>query len=456
MLKKTILFFFGVFLMCSLSLPAFHGAEAARGKNNAKKRTESQQDAAAPKDAAHSGTKAAGKNTGSDAVIHANSREAILMEVYSGQTLFEQDADARIEPASFTKVLTLYLVFEALQQGLIHMEDEVYISKEAWATGGSKMFVDVGSKVPVEELIKGIAVVSGNDACVAMAEHLNGSVDAFVAAMNNKAQELGMTNSHFMNPHGLPADGQITSARDMAKLGVSYLQRFPESLRFHSMREYSYNNINQGNRNRLLFKDETVDGLKTGFVTAGGYHLAATSQKEGMRLLAVVMGAENPHVREVEALKLLSYGFHHYALLQPFTPNDAVTNIKVWKGEKDSLDLYPADRVNLLVPRAQKNSVKWEVHAPQDITAPVQMRQEMGDVTLLLDGVPKKTVPLMAKEEIPRAGFFKRCWHTILQIHKINWLLVGGIAGGIILVLLLAFLLLNRRPATRRVRPRGL
>ncbi len=266
-------------------------------------------------------------------------RSAILVDVSTGSTLFEQNADELIEPASFTKILTLYLLFEAMQQGKVSMSEGAWVSETAWRTGGSKMFVGVGTKVPLEDLIKGIAVVSGNDACVAVAEHLHGSLDTFVEAMNRKARELGMAQSHFLNPHGLPADGQITTAKEMAILDTAYLQRFPESLRFHSMREYTYNEITQYNRNHLLLKDSTVDGLKTGFVEAGGYHLAATAQRDGMRLLAVVMGAERPAIREREALKLLNYGFRNFTMVLPFPDGQPVKTIKVWKGIQDQVDL---------------------------------------------------------------------------------------------------------------------
>lgn len=175
---------------------------------------------------------------------------------------------------------------------------------------------------------------------MAAAEHLSGSVDAFVDAMNRKARELGMNNTHFLNPHGLPADGQVTTARDMALLDSSYLKRFPDALRFHSMREYTYNNITQYNRNRLLLKDSTVDGLKTGFVTASGYHLAATARRDGMRLLAVVMGASTPAIREREALKLLNFGFRYYSLVQPFPEGQPLATVKVWKGVKDEVGLF--------------------------------------------------------------------------------------------------------------------
>lgn len=377
-------------------------------------------------------------------------RSAILVDVTNGSTLFEQNADELIEPASFTKILTLYLLFDALQQGKIKAGDEAWVSETAWRTGGSKMFVGVGTKVPLEELTKGIAVVSGNDACVVVAEHIHGSLDTFVEAMNRKARELGMVQSHFLNPHGLPVDGQITTAREMAKLDTSYLQRFPESLRYHSMREYAYNEITQYNRNHLLLKDSTVDGLKTGFVEAGGYHLAATAQRDGMRLLAVVMGAQRPAIREREALKLLNYGFRNFALVRPFPEGQPIRTIKVWKGIQDQVDLYTQEEASFTISQAQKQQLRWEVQAPEEITAPVQAGQPLGQVVFSVGDQPRRTVPLITKHNIEMAGWFKRTWQTVIRVDKINWKWVGMIFGGVFVLVVLALFISSRRSRSRR------
>jgi len=383
--------------------------------------------------------------------LEINAESAVLMEVGSGTILFESHADKIIEPASFTKVLTLYLVFESLQKNLIGLTDDIFISEKAWRTGGSKMFVEVNAKVRLDELIRGIAVVSGNDACVAVAEQLYGSVEAFVNAMNRKAKELGMNNSQFQNPHGLPAEGQVTTARDMATLDASYLKRFPESLQYHSMREYTYNNITQHNRNRLLVKDPSVDGLKTGYVAAAGYHLSATGERDGMRLLAVVMGAKTPGIREREALKLLNYGFRNYALIQPFPKEQAVTTLKVWKGLKDSLDLYPAEEASLLVTQQEKSAVRSEIEVPPDVTAPVSDQQAIGKLIFYINNQPRKTVALVSHEEIARAGWFKRSWQTIAKIRlpDISWKWLSIISGGIFVGALLFMFVLNRRSSKR-------
>lgn len=238
-----------------------------------------------------------------------NARSAILIDMENGSIMYEQNADAPIAPASITKILSLYLVFEAIKEGQVQLTDKVEVSSRAANTGGSRMGLRAGIRVPLEELIKGMAVVSGNDACVAVAEHISGSVDRFVYKMNAKARELGMTNSRFMTPNGLPAAGQVTTARDISKLSIAYLKRFPESLAIHSMQAYAYGRNAHHNANRLLGRCPGVDGIKTGFVCASGYNISATARRGGMRILAVVMGSRTPWIRLTETEKLLEAGF---------------------------------------------------------------------------------------------------------------------------------------------------
>ncbi len=240
---------------------------------------------------------------------HVNARSAILLDMESGRVLFEQNADYLIAPASITKILTLYLVFEAIKQGHVSLSDKVEVSTRAASAGGSRMGLKAGARVPMGEIIKGMAVVSGNDACVAAAEHISGSVERFVVKMNAKARELGMTRSHFMTPNGLPAEGQVTTAHDIARLSVAYIHRFPESLTIHSMQSYAYGRRAHHNANRLLGKCPGVDGLKTGFVCASGYNISATARRSNTRILAVVMGAHNPWIRCSEAERLIEEGF---------------------------------------------------------------------------------------------------------------------------------------------------
>lgn len=392
---------------------------------------------------------AASAATGDLSPGQVESKAAILMDVVSGVTLFEQNPDDLIEPASFTKILTLYIIFEAIQQGKIHLTDEVLISDTAWRTGGSKMFVGVGTKVPLEELIKGIAVVSGNDACVAAAEHVYGSLSTFVDAMNRKAQELGMTKSRFANPHGLPAEGQVTTARDMATLDAAYINRFPDVLKYHSLHDYTYNNITQYNRNHLLLRDSTVDGLKTGFVDGSRYHLSATAKRDGLRLLAVVMGAASPAVREREAAKLLNYGYRNFTKVQPIADGQPAKVVKVWKGVKDAVDVFPVETTSFTVSQAQKQALRWEVHTPEEVSAPIQAGQVIGDMVFYIGDQPKRTIKLVTREDVELAGWFKRAWQSLLRVGSIDWRWALGISGGIVVLIGLGVLLANRRSGIR-------
>ena len=245
--------------------------------------------------------------------FQVNARSAILIDMSEGRVLFEQNADAPIPPASITKLITLYLVFDAIKDGRIHLWDTVRVSSLAAGTGGSRMGLKAGRDVQLQELIRGAAVVSGNDACVALAEHLCGNVETFVRRMNTKARELGMTHTVFMTPNGLPANGQVTTARDISKLSMAYLRRFPESLAIHSMQSYTYINNTHHNANRLLGKCPGVDGLKTGFVCAAGYNITATAKRGDTRILAVVLGAPSAGIRTAQTTKLIEAGFQKLA-----------------------------------------------------------------------------------------------------------------------------------------------
>jgi D-alanyl-D-alanine carboxypeptidase (penicillin-binding protein 5/6) len=241
--------------------------------------------------------------------LQLTARSAILMDMTTGRILYTQNADAAIQPASITKVLTLYVADEAILEGKIHPRDRVKISRKAGRTGGSKMFLQAGSELPLEELLKGMAVVSANDASVAVAEYIAGDTETFVERMNRKARELGMERSYFRNPNGLPAKGQVTTAKDILILARAYLQRFPESLSIHSQQYFTYRDITQHNRNSLLHRYPNADGLKTGWVQKAGYHIVATAKRGDTRLIAVVMGAKNPKIRARETERLLDEGF---------------------------------------------------------------------------------------------------------------------------------------------------
>lgn len=347
-----------------------------------------------------------------------NAKSAVLMDGDTGEILVENKKDYRIPPASFAKILTLYIVFDMIKRGRLKFDDKVFVSKKAWRTGGSKMFIEVNSKVEVQELIKGIAIVSGNDACVALAEHIYGSTDIFVNVMNETAQKLGMKNSRFTNPHGFPKGRQFTTSYDMALLARSYIRNFPEVLQFHSKQEYTYGGIRQRNRNGLLRQDSSVDGLKTGYTEKGGYHLLATAKRGNQRLIAVVMGAETPAIREKEARKLLNYGYRNYELLSLFSKGQVLAKVPVWKGVRDTVSLVPADSGIMTIPVEYKDAIHEEREVPSEVVAPVHLGQVIGKVIVKLNADIIKSVPLVADHEVHKAGLFKSFSHSVYLMGK--------------------------------------
>ncbi len=344
-------------------------------------------------------------------ILSVRAKSSVLMEYASGKILQQQNKDEQIPPASFAKMLTLYVVFDLIGKGQATLGDEVFISEKAWRTGGSKMFVREGERVPLEELIKGIAVVSGNDACVAVAEHFFGSEEAFVKVMNETANRLGMTNSHFTNPHGLPSRGQLTTAHDMALLATHYLKDFPQVLQYHSLKEYTFSDIRQYNRNRLLRRDDSVDGLKTGFTVASGYHLLATANREGRRLISVLMGATSPAVRTEESAKLLNYGYRRYAFLDVFQEPGTVFEIPVFKGKEDSIGVVGARNPMLIVPEEFKDKLERRDTLPEYLIAPVEHQQVVGEYVVRLEGRLLASIPLIAGGSVERAGLRKVLTH---------------------------------------------
>ena len=341
-----------------------------------------------------------------------------------------------------------------IKNGKIQLTDEVYISKKAWETGGSKMFVELGSKVPLEELMKGIAIVSGNDACVAVAEHISGSLEVFIKVMNETAQKLGMTNSHFDNPHGLPSGQQYTTAHDMAVLARSYVNNFPEALQMHSTLEYTYSGIRQYNRNQLLRKDASVDGLKTGFIAEAGYHLVATAKRDERRLIAVVMGARSPSVREEESLKLLNYGYRNFAFVSLFTKGQILSVLPVWKGQSNSLPIVAREEGMIVVPAEQKNKLEQEKTLPEYVMAPIGTDQVIGKYVVKVGTNVIRSIPLVAQNEVPKAGFVKVILDNILyflgRVKVVTYILLGLVII-VLAVLTLKFLTRTRR---RKVRVR--
>jgi D-alanyl-D-alanine carboxypeptidase (penicillin-binding protein 5/6) len=343
---------------------------------------------------------------------------AVLIDANSGEFLYGQNPDERIRPASFVKLMTLFLVFDAIDHGQVLLQDKVWISEKAWRTGGSKMFVRQGDRVPLEELIKGIAVVSGNDACVAVAEFLQGNEQAFVTKMNEKVKELHLENTQFQTVNGWPAKDQYTSARDMALLARAYLQAHPQAVQYHKIKEFTHENIRQKNRNGLLWRDPTVDGLKTGHTENAGFHLLATAKRGDQRFIAVVMEAKSEAIREREALRLLNYGFRNFASVSLFKQGDVLVKLPVWKGTVGEVELAASDSGIVTVPIDLQADVSWQAKVPERLFAPIKSGQDIGEAVIATKEKVFKSVPLVAVQDVPLAGFFRQVIHSAALIAK--------------------------------------
>jgi serine-type D-Ala-D-Ala carboxypeptidase (penicillin-binding protein 5/6) len=342
----------------------------------------------------------------------------VLLDVETGRVLAGNNERSPLDPASLTKIMTTYVVAAELAAGKVKLEDEVFISENAWKQGGagtdgSFSALAVNSRVPLAEVLKGLVVQSGNDAAIALAEHLAGSEAAFAELMNNYARQLGMADSHFVNAHGLTAEGHKMSAYDVAILSRALILQFPEHYALHAIKDYTYNGIKQFNRNGLLWKDSTVDGIKTGHTAAAGYCLAASAKRGEQRLISVVMGiqgsrAEGFRQREDANLALLNWGFRFFETHTVYAAGQVVAEPKVWKGERETLALGVAQPLKVTIPRGRYADMKANMQLPAELVAPFAAGAEVGKVSLSLDDQPVAEVPLVALAELPEGGFFKR------------------------------------------------
>jgi len=371
--------------------------------------------------------------------LQCDAQSGVLMDALSGQILFEQNPNSKIPPASFGKILTLYLAFDAIRAGQLKMDDMVTVSEKAWRAQGSKMFIKVGERVKVEELIKGIAISSGNDACIALAEHMTGSEDTFVSKMNEKANLIGMKNSQFSNSHGMPAEGQYTTATDMMILARRYIGDHPEALAFHSTTEYEYNKIRQHNRNTLLQKNIGVDGLKTGHVEEAGFHLLATAKRDGQRMIAVVMGCDRMSKRAQEAQALLEYGFKNFSTVEAVKKGASFGPVKVKRGKESRIAVVASEEGWVTVPKGKENQISITPELPNVVTAPIQKNQIIAKALIQNEGKILREVTLISPVEIQKS--FLPPWPVTVAI-----------GFGVLLVLLIGFW----RVRIRRTRPRPL
>lgn len=312
-------------------------------------------------------------------------RGYLLLDHNSGQTLAAKDEQQRLDPASITKLMTAYATFRALRSGQIGLDDEVLISEKAWRTSGSRMFIEVGTRVTVEDLLQGMIVQSGNDASVALAEHLAGTEEVFAQVMNQYAAELGMVDSQYQNSTGLPDDGHFTSAADIARLASAIIREFPEYYRWYSQKEFTYNEITQRNRNTLLWRDPSVDGMKTGMTDAAGYCLVSSADRDGMRLIAVVLGTKSASARARDSQALLNYGFQFFETRLLYPAGDSVAEARVWKGSHEMTDLGLQNDLYVTIPRGRYGQLEAEVELPDKLIAPVDQSTRLGTVRVQLD-----------------------------------------------------------------------
>jgi D-alanyl-D-alanine carboxypeptidase (penicillin-binding protein 5/6) len=349
---------------------------------------------------------AASASTGVPPPPDLKARAYILIDYNSGQVLAESKADARMEPASLTKLMTSYIIYKEMRDGRIKLSDKVTISEHAWRMGGSRTFVPVGKKVSVEDLLKGMIVQSGNDATVALAEYVGGSEDVFVSLMNQEAKHLGMTGTHFVDSTGMPNADHYTTAHDLAILTRAIIHDFPDHYQLYSMRTFTFNGITQHNRNKLLWRDKSVDGVKTGHTDSAGYCLVASALQDNMRLISVVLGTDSEEARAVQSEKLLRYGFRFYETHRLYEAGKPLSTVRIWKGASENLPLGLTKELYVTIPRGEYNKLDARMKIKQPIIAPATKGKLYGSLNVNLDGQAVAARPLVALKNVAEGDFF--------------------------------------------------
>lgn len=350
---------------------------------------------------------------------NVNAKAYLLMDANTGSILASNNIEERVSPASLTKMMTSYVISMALKEGQIHPNELVTISETAWRTGGSKMFVKVRDRVPVNQLMQGIIVDSGNDACVAMAEYIAGSQEGFVHLMNQAAVRLGMNHTHFMDVDGLPDPNHYSTARDMAILARALILDFPEDYKWYSQKWFVYNGIKQPNRNRLLWRDASVDGIKTGHTNDAGFCLAASAQKNNMRLITIVMGAPSDEMRAQDSQKLLTYGFRFFESQKLYSANTKLATPRVWFGQHSQVSVGLARDLYATLPTGQNKVPTTKMVFTSNLKAPIKKGAVVGQINIVLNDKPIASAPLITLENLPKGGLWRSLVdHTSLWFHK--------------------------------------
>lgn len=339
----------------------------------------------------------------------------VLMAAGTGRVLAAENPDQRMAPASLTKLMTAYVVYKALDDGSISMSDEVPISEAVWRMGGSQMFLEVDTKVTVDQLLDGLVVQSGNDAALALAEHVGGSERAFVEQMNHYARELGLENTHFVNAEGMSDEEHYSTARDLAVLSRALIDEFPKHYERYSKRSFTYNNIQQYNRNDLLWRDAGVDGLKTGYTGEAGYCLAASAKRDGMRLISIVLNAPSDDKRSADTRSLLSWGFRFYRTHQLYAAGEVLKRARIWQGAADEVPLGLENDLLVTIQRDQYDALDARMSFPGKLVAPAASGQQLGSVEVVLGEETVAQAPLVALESVAEGSFLQRMTDTVLQ-----------------------------------------
>ena len=332
----------------------------------------------------------------------------ILLDAQTNKVIVEYEADERNPPASLTKIMTTYLVEQMIQRGVVERGEKVPVSIKAWKAEGSKMFIREGTEVDLMDLLRGVVIQSGNDASIALAEFVAGDETSFAQMMNEQAEKLGMLNSNFVNSTGLPDEGHYSSARDMALLTKDMIKRFPEHYQLYSERSFKFNNIEQPNRNRLLRYDRSVDGVKTGYTKAAGYCLVASAERNGMRLISVVMGAENDDSRVRESQKLLTYGFRNFETSTIYEESEIVKSAPLFYGVEEVISLGVSENVSVTIPRGSYEKLEAQIKVPKIIEAPVRKGDVLGELLLMMNEEAIYRTSVISLENYEQAGFFSR------------------------------------------------
>lgn len=355
--------------------------------------------------------------TGAAFAIETQALQVFMKDFNTGEVLFEKNADQQMVPSSMSKIMTAHLVFERLKSGDIKLDDKLHVSKEAWQKGGSRMFVQVDTQVPVGDLLQGVIVQSGNDACIVLAEGLAGTEAAFAEEMTRKAHEMGAKNSNFLNATGWPDEGHLTTARDLAIIAEHTIRDFPtEYAKYYGMKEYTYNNITQGNRNTLLYKNMGADGMKTGHTDAGGYGIVATAKQGDRRILLVVNGLPKSKDRDQEATALLNWGFNFFKNHKVYGKGDVVEVADVWSGVDKKVSLVSNQDIIFTIPRSKQKEVQVKIAYESPISAPLKAGDQVGTIEVTIPDKGVKTFPLVTAQDVPQAGFFQRISNSIYYL----------------------------------------